>query len=81
MKDNTINNDDLNESKKSVDELDRDILVITSKIQKEYPELMKYLEEIPTNFSATNSEGVNRDNLLDYYNTLNELLKSYSKGH
>lgn len=62
-------------------ELDRNILSITMKIQKEFPELSKYLIETPVKFSESNSNGINNNNLEDYYNTLNELLKSYSNEH
>lgn len=62
-------------------ELDRDILFITMKIQKEFPELSKYLIETPVKFSESNSNGINKKNLEDYYNSLNELLKGYSNKH
>ena len=33
-------------------ELEQDIISITSKIHKEFPELVKYITEIPINISA-----------------------------
>ncbi len=66
---------------KTEKEVDKDILFITMKIQKEYPELSKYLIEIPVKFSRSTSNGVNTNNLEEYYNSLVELLRNYSNQH
>jgi iron uptake system EfeUOB component EfeO/EfeM len=69
---------------KSKNELNKDIFKITKKIQEDFPELIKYLGEIPANNSNNSNDTldeINRKTLTDYYNTLNELLKDYSKSH
>jgi hypothetical protein len=60
-------------------ELEQDIISITSKIHKEFPELVKYITEIPIHISAE-AEG-NIKNLEDYYSSLEEIIRTYSKTH
>ena len=60
-------------------ELEQDIIKTTNSIRKNYPELAKYIAEIPSNNSE--SEAINIINLKDYYNTLVELISEYSKTH
>jgi hypothetical protein len=62
-------------------ELEQDIVHITMKIQKEFPELSKYIAERPDNFSGTDKNVINIKNLKEYYNSLAELLEGYSKTH
>jgi hypothetical protein len=47
----------------------------------EYPELSKYLEEMPLNVSENDKDAINIKNLNEYYNSLKELLAQYSKTH
>lgn len=63
------------------DDLTKQIFLITQKIQEEYPELIKYLDEIPrkVQFNAENS--VNKTGLKDYLDSLNKLLDTYTKEH
>ena len=65
---------------KTEGELNRDILFITMKIHKEFPELSKYLIETPINFFEKNSKEINKGNLEDYHNSLLNILKGYSIG-
>ena len=60
-------------------ELEQSIISITSKIHKEFPELVKYITEIPINISAE-AEG-NIKNLEDYYSSLEEIISKYAKTH
>jgi phage host-nuclease inhibitor protein Gam len=60
-------------------ELEQRIIRITGKIHKEFPELVKYITEIPINISAE-AEG-NIKNLEDYYSSLEEIIHKYSKTH
>jgi hypothetical protein len=46
------------------------ILEITLKIQKKYPELTKYIEEIPVTIPTEKKPEINLKTLKDYYNTL-----------
>jgi hypothetical protein len=60
-------------------ELEQDIISITSKIHREFPELVKYITEIPIHISAE-AEG-NIKNLENYYSSLEEIIRTYSKTH
>jgi hypothetical protein len=60
-------------------ELELRIIRITGRIHKEFPELVKYITEIPINVS-TEVEG-NIKNLEDYYSSLEEIINKYSKTH
>ncbi|MFT4643162.1 MAG: hypothetical protein ACI89R_001006 [Candidatus Azotimanducaceae bacterium] len=59
----------------------QNILKITIKIKEEFPELIKHLNEVPIKFSDAKSKGINNKNLIDYYNTLVDLVDSYGKHH
>ena len=63
---------------KTEKELEEAILKITLKITNEYPELSKYLEEMPVTIPATKNPDINIKILEDYYNSLESLLKKYS---
>jgi hypothetical protein len=60
-------------------ELEQRIIRITGEIHKEFPELVKYITEIPISVS-TETEG-NIKNLEDYYSSLEEIIHKYSKTH
>jgi hypothetical protein len=60
-------------------ELEQSIIHITTKIHKEFPELVKYITEIPIHISAE-AEG-NIKNLEDYYSSLEEIISKYAKTH
>ena len=60
---------------------DKDILGIIIEIQQKFPELVKYLNEIPIKFSEKESEEINIKNLNDYYNSLMNVVDKYSKTH
>ena len=58
-----------------------DILKITLLIQKDYPELSKYITEIPVTIPDVQHPEINVKTLQDYYNTLSEILKMYAPTH
>lgn len=62
-------------------QLEIDILTITLKIHKEFPELSKFIKEIP--LEQVGGEDAPNDNkkLEAYMNSLEEILLSYSKTH
>lgn len=60
---------------KTETDIEKHILNITMKIQTEYPELSKYIKEMPENVS------INSNNMKEYYNSLVELLAEYAKTH
>ena len=66
---------------KSINDLNDKIRLTTLKIQKEYQELIKYVNEIPRNFSSGTEKEVNNNELKDYLDSLNDLLETYAKEH
>ena len=66
---------------KTIDELNNDILKITLTIQSRFPELSKYISEMPVTIPNESSPEIETKILIDYLNSLNELLLSYTKNH
>ncbi|SDB28857.1 hypothetical protein SAMN03097699_0525 [Flavobacteriaceae bacterium MAR_2010_188] len=66
---------------KSKQHLNQDIFLTTNKIQEEYPELLKYIDEIPVHFLTFSDEGLSRKELRDYLESLDDLLRTYAKVH
>jgi len=60
-------------------ELEQKIIKITCLIHKDFPELAKYVTEMPAN-NAENDE-VNIKTLEEYFHSLRELLDKYAKTH
>jgi len=60
-------------------ELEEKIIQVTSTINKEYPELSKYITEIP--FNSSGQDEITIENLKDYFNSLVDILNEYSKTH
>jgi hypothetical protein len=60
-------------------ELQQDIITLTTTINQKFPELSKYIMEMPEN-NAENHE-INNRNLTDYYKSLEEFLDRYAKTH
>lgn len=57
------------------------IIEITSTIQAKYPELSKYLDEMPVTIPNEKDPEINNKNLKVYYDSLNSLLKNYIDEH
>ncbi|MFC6875927.1 hypothetical protein ACFQZF_09090 [Flavobacterium myungsuense] len=66
---------------KTLNKLNTDILNITMTIRDKYPELLKYLDEIPVPISEEKNPKINSRILQDYYNSLEMLLKKYAPNH
>ncbi|KKN07271.1 hypothetical protein LCGC14_1068850 [marine sediment metagenome] len=66
---------------KTKTELERDIIDITMKIHSEFPELSKYISEMPKNDSGIDPAAMGVKNFKEYYNSLDELLTEYTKTH
>ncbi|MFT4848396.1 MAG: hypothetical protein ACI83B_000927 [Sediminicola sp.] len=60
-------------------ELENNIINITARIHEEFPELSKYINEIPINNSE--EDKINTKNLESYYHSLKEILTKYAKTH
>ena len=65
----------------SQNDLNDNIRLTTLKIQEEYPELIKYMNEIPRSFLSSTEKGVNNKELKGYLDSLNNLLETYAKEH
>ncbi|MDE0771300.1 MAG: hypothetical protein OSB25_03740 [Salibacteraceae bacterium] len=66
---------------KSQNDINKEIAITTIKIQKKFPELIKYLNEIPEQYSTKDHEGINTNDLEEYLDSLNDLLATYSKEY
>lgn len=66
---------------KTIKELNFDILKISTTINEMFPELTKYIEEMPLRLLEPYAHGKDVDNLQDYYDTLGNLLTKYSTDH
>ncbi len=66
---------------KTEKELNSDILEITMKIKEQFPELSKYVLEMPVTIPNTDNPEINRKALEDYYDSLSVLLKDYIENH
>ena len=66
---------------KTEKELNDDILKITMTIQEKFPELSKYISEMPETMPGPSSPEVTIKNLTDYYNSLDVLLKKHAANH
>ncbi len=62
-------------------ELNSKILKITLRINDQYPELSKYLEEMPVTVPVDKRPEITLKNLSAYYESLNVLLNKYIKEH
>jgi hypothetical protein len=65
----------------NIESLNTQILKITMKIRDQYPELSKYLEEMPDTLSNGNDTKITEQNLSAYYNSLDSLLNKYIMEH
>jgi translocator protein len=66
---------------KTEKELNKDILDITLSIQANHPELMKYIDEMSVTIPDTAKPEINVNNLSNYYDSLQALLKKYVANH
>jgi hypothetical protein len=61
--------------------LDKDILDITMHIQDQFPELSKYIAEMPVHILYKGGSDVSVEKLHEYYESLKDLLKKYKEEH
>ena len=61
--------------------INKDILNLENLINKEFPELSKYISEMPVKISYKAGTEISSKNLKDYYNSLNELIEHYALSH
>lgn len=65
---------------KTIEELNKMILDITTKIDTEYPELSKYIKEMPVNVYSGIQNSFHQ-NLIEYYASLESMMLKYAKNH
>jgi CxxC motif-containing protein len=65
---------------KTEKELNAAILKTTLIIQEKFPELSKYIEEMPITIPVNNPE-VTIKNLTNYNNSLENLIEKYAQNH
>ncbi len=66
---------------KTEEQWNKAILDITLKINEEFPELSKYISEMPVTIPDVEDPQINIKNLKEYYNSLETLLKKYTNNH
>lgn len=62
-------------------ELNAKILEITMRIKDKFPELSKYIEEMPVTIPNEKKPTISLKNLTTYYNSLNSMLDKYILEH
>lgn len=62
-------------------ELNESILKITMTIRNEFPELMKFLNEMPITIPTEKYPEINHKILQEYLDSLLELLRKYAPNH
>jgi hypothetical protein len=62
---------------KTEKEINTAILKITMKIKEQFPELSKFILEMPVTIPIVESPKINHDSLQDYHDSLKILLKNY----
>lgn len=62
-------------------EINNNILRITGVIRSEFPELIKYLNEMPVTIPIDNSPEINIEILEDYLNSLLNLVRNYKNSN
>lgn len=62
-------------------ELNKKIIEITNKIRQNYPELLKYLDEMPETIPSEEDPDINHKALSNYYESLVDLVEEYDENN
>lgn len=62
-------------------EINKEIFQVQMEIQEKYPELMKYLAEMPDTLPVEGSVKVDSNSLMNYLNSLKEMILNYESKH
>ncbi len=68
-------------SNKTIVDWEREIVQVTLKIGQRFPELSKYLDEIPKQMEATGATAISTEIFKDYHDSLVSILEDYAKTH
>jgi hypothetical protein len=66
---------------KTAKEWNQKIIDLSQRITREFPELSKYVSEIPVKISEKYKPGATAENLKEYYNSLAAIVRNYSPTH
>ena len=66
---------------KTENQYEQAILDVLNKIRDDFPELLKYINEMPVRLNDSNGKGVKKEELEAYFNSLTELYIDYSSSH
>jgi len=81
QEDYKINNGQSSNKNVSNEQIEKDlnvkILEVTMKIRYHYPELSKYLDEIPITIPSEKDRRITLDHLKEYYESLSSILNKY----
>lgn len=61
--------------------INNEIFAIEKKMKDEFPELIKYLDEMPQHSLVHPEKGVSKEDLKDYLDSLKEISNNYSQQH
>jgi hypothetical protein len=62
-------------------QINENIIKMTMTIRNEFPELMKFLNEMPITIPNEESPEINNKILQEYYDSLETLLRKYAPNH
>jgi len=62
-------------------ELNAEIMAITLAIKSQFPELSKYIDEMPLNLPETDDYEIKLKDLRDYHDSLAAMLAKYKAEH
>lgn len=62
-------------------ELEREILNVLQRMRGDFPELLKYIDEMPYAWQGGASRGVETAELAEYFNSLVTLFVDYTNAH
>ena len=65
---------------KTTNEISKDIIATTSEIQEDYPELSKFILEMPVTIPDLANSEITANNLKDYSESLDALVTKYANG-
>ena len=65
----------------TIEEINQKILLRTLNIGANYPELSKYIEEMPVTIPDLENPEITLQNLKEYYHSLNVLVINYASTH
>lgn len=66
---------------KTTYELNNEIIKVTMNIEKTYPELAKYISELPISTSDENDSVFDKEELKEYLDSLNNLIASFTNSN